>query len=172
MKASLANVGHSTSGGKPVSHEAFPTYQHGPMSEQREWKVGDTTVRFEPPELVWVHTRGRATYEDAPRMVEIYRELGQRRPILIVADLSEATTLDVQGGRYLSLHVDPTWILGTIYIGARLLHRAVSKGIALAAHLSGRADESALTKVRFASSQTEAREFIARMRAERLAKAG
>lgn len=142
------------------------------MSEQREWKVGDTTVRFEPPDLVWVHTRGRATYEDAPRMVEIYRELGQRRPILIVADLSEATTLEVQGGRYLSLNIDPKWILGTIYIGARLLHRAVSKGIALAAHLSGRADESALTRVRFAASHAEARELVRQMRAERLAKTG
>lgn len=172
MKASPANVGHSTSGGKPVSPEAFPTYQHEPMSEQREWKVGDTTVRFEPPDIVWVHTRGRATYEDAPRLVDIYRELGQRRPILIVADLSEATTLDVQGGRYLSLNIDPKWIQGTIYIGARLLHRAVSKGIALAAHLSGRADESALTNVHFTSSQAEARELITRMRAERFAKAG
>lgn len=142
------------------------------MSEQREWKVGGTTIRFEPPELVWVHTRGQATYEDAPRLVEIYRELGQQRPILIVADLSEATTLDVQGGRYLSLNIDPKWILGTIYIGARLLHRAVSKGIALAAHLSGRTDESALTKVRFASSQAEVHDLIRQMRAERLAKTG
>ncbi len=140
------------------------------MSEQREWKVGDTTLRFEPPELVWVHTRGRASLEDAIQLVDIYRELGQRRPILIVADLSEATTLDVAGGRYLSLHVQPEWIQGTIYIGARLLHRAVSKGIALAAHLAGRTEASALTKVQFVASEAQARELIARLRTERLAK--
>ncbi len=140
------------------------------MSEQREWKVGDTTLRFEPPDLVWVHTRGRATLEDAIQLVELYGELGRHRPILIVADLSEATTLDVKGGRYLSLHIQPEWIQGTIYIGARLLHRAVSKGIALAVHLAGRADESALTKVRFVDSEAQARELIARMRTERLAK--
>ena len=140
------------------------------MSEPREWKVGGTTVCFEPPELVWVHTRGRASLEDAIQLVEIYRELGQQRPVLIVGDLSEATTLDLEGGRYLSEHVQPEWILGTIYIGARLLHRAVSKGIALAAHLAGRAEASALTRVQFVASEAQARELVARTRAERFAK--
>lgn len=137
------------------------------MSEPREWKVGDTTLRFEPPELVWVRTRGRASLQDAIRLVDIYRELGQQRPILIVGDLSEATTLDLEGGRYLSEHVQPEWILGTIYIGARLLHKAVAKGIALAAHLAGRAEASALTRVHFASSEAQARELVDRMREER-----
>jgi hypothetical protein len=140
------------------------------MSEQREWKVGGTTVRFEPPELVWVHTRGRASLEDAIQLVEIYRELGQQRPILIVGDLSEATTLDLEGGRYLSEHIQPEWILGTIYIGARLLHRAVSKGIALAAHLAGRMEASALTRIQFVDSEAQARGLVARMRGERFAK--
>ncbi|HZI02697.1 MAG TPA: hypothetical protein VEZ71_01680 [Archangium sp.] len=141
------------------------------MNEQREWKVGDTTVRFEPPDLVWVHTRGKATFEDAPRLVDIYRELGQRHPLLIVADLSQATTLDLEGGRYISEHVRPEWIQGCIYIGARLLHRAISKGIALAVHLAGRADESALTKVHFVSNEMEARALIARLQSKRLGKA-
>ena len=141
------------------------------MSEPREWKVGSTTVRFEPPELVWVHTRGGASLEDAKQLVEIYRELGQQRPILIVGDLSEATTLDLEGGRYLSEHIQPEWILGTIYIGARLLHRAISKGIALAAHLAGRTEASALTRVQFVASEAQARELVDRLRAERFAKA-
>jgi hypothetical protein len=147
---------------------ALARYQTGVMSESREWKVGGTTVRFEPPELVWVHTRGRATLEDAVHLLDIYRELGQQRPILIVSDLSEATTLERDGGRYLSEHVQPEWILGCIYIGARLLHRAVAKGIALAAHLSGRAESSALTQIHFVSSEAQARDLITRMRSERL----
>jgi hypothetical protein len=140
------------------------------MSEQREWKVGDTTLRFEPPDLVWVHTRGQASLDDAVRMVSIYRELGEQRPILIVADLSQATTLDREGGRYLSEHAQPEWIQGCIYIGARLLHRAISKGIALAAHLSGRAEASALTRVHFVSSEAQARDLIPQLRAKHLAK--
>ncbi|WNG49871.1 hypothetical protein F0U60_41455 [Archangium minus] len=96
--------------------------------------------------------------------------VGQQQPILIVADLSEATTLELEGGRYLSEHIQPEWILGTIYIGARLLHRAVSKGIALAMHLTGRTDASALTKVHFVASEAQARELIDRLRAERLGK--
>ncbi|HEX5747279.1 MAG TPA: hypothetical protein VFZ09_13635 [Archangium sp.] len=140
------------------------------MSKLREWKVGDNTVRFEPPELVWVHTRGEATLDDAIQLVELYRELGQQRPFLIVSDLSEATTLDVEGGSYLSKHVQPKWILGTIYIRARLLHRAVARGIALAAHLAGRAEASALTRVHFVSSEAEARELVARLREERFGK--
>jgi hypothetical protein len=146
-------------------------YQTGIMSESREWKVGGTTVRFEPPEIVWVHTRGRATLEDAIHLLDIYRELGQQRPLLIVSDLSEATTLDLEGGRYISEHVQPEWIQGTIYIGARLLHRAVAKGIALAVHLAGRAEASALTRVHFVSSEAQARDLIAQMRSERLGKA-
>jgi hypothetical protein len=102
--------------------------------------------------------------------VELYRELGQQGPFLIVSDLSKATTLDLDGGRYLSEHVEPKWILGTIYIGARLLYRAVSKGIALAAHLAGRAEASALTRVHFVSSEAQARELVVRMREERLGK--
>ena len=141
------------------------------MSESREWKVGGTTVRFEPPELAWVHTRGSASLEDAVRLVDVYRELGEQQPLLIVSDLSEATTLDLEGGRYLSEHVQPEWILGTIYIGARLLHRAVAKGIALAAHLAGRAEASALTRVHFVSSEAQARDLITRMRSERFGKA-
>ncbi|QRO01524.1 hypothetical protein JRI60_22135 [Archangium violaceum] len=141
------------------------------MSEQREWKVGDTTLRFEPPDLVWVHTRGHATLEDAIRMLAIYRELGEQQPLFIVADLSQATKLDPEGGRYLSEHARSEWIQGCIYIGARLLHRAISKGIALAAHLSGRADESALTRVHFVSSEAQARDLIPQLRAKRLGKA-
>jgi hypothetical protein len=140
------------------------------MPEQREWTVGDTTLRFEPPDFVWVHTRGRATLEDAIRMVEIYRELGEQRPLFIVGDLSKATTLDMEGGRYLSEHVQPEWIRATIYIGARLLHKAISKGIALAAHLTGRAEASALTKVHFVSSEAQARDLISQLRAEGLDK--
>ncbi|HEX8440770.1 hypothetical protein [Archangium sp.] len=140
------------------------------MPEQREWTVGDTTLRFEPPDVVWVRTRGRASLEDAIQMVEIYRELGEQRPLLIVGDLSEATTLELEGGRYLSEHVQPAWIQATIYIGARLLHKAVSKGIALAAHLTGRTDASALTKVHFVSSEAQARDLISRLRAEGLGK--
>jgi MFS superfamily sulfate permease-like transporter len=140
------------------------------MSQQREWTVGDTTVRFEPPDLVWVRTRGQATFEDAPRMVDIYRELGQQHPLLIVADLSQATTLDMEGGRYISEHIQPQWIQGCIYIGARLLHKAISKGIALAVHLTGRADASALTKVHFVANEAEARALVERLREERFAK--
>lgn len=133
------------------------------MTEQRTWKVGGTTVRFEPPNLVWTDTRGRATLEDAVGLLNIYRELGQRQPILIVANLSQATILDREGGRYLSEHTRPEWILGCIYIGARLLHRAISKGIALASYMTGRSDESALSKVHFVASEAQARELILRL---------
>ena len=71
---------------------------------------------------------------------------------------------------HLNMHVQPEWSPGTLYIGARLLHRAMSRGIALAVHLAGRADESALTKVQFVDSEAQACELIARMRTERLAK--
>lgn len=141
------------------------------MSEQRMWTVGDTSVRFEAPDLVWVKTAGRATLEDAKGLLDIYRELGEQQPILIVADMSAATTLDKEGGRYLSEHFRPEWIQGSIYIKARLLHRAISKGIALAAYLTGRTDENALHKVHFVDSEAQARDLIPRLRAPPLARA-
>ncbi|HLM42401.1 MAG TPA: hypothetical protein VK458_00980 [Myxococcaceae bacterium] len=121
-------------------------------------------LRFEPPDLLWAEFRGEYSLEDAKRLVDIYRELGTSRPFFMVADLREVTTIPEEIRRYLSEHADPKWILGVIYVGARLAHRATVKGLLIAAWLIGRAEKSELSKIHFVSTHAQAQELLVRLR--------
>ncbi|PTL79569.1 hypothetical protein [Vitiosangium sp. GDMCC 1.1324] len=134
------------------------------MENQREWTLGAHALRFEPPDILWVEFRGAVSLEEAHRLVELYRELSRPRPFFLVSDLREAAVLDQEVRRYFSENTEPEWILAVIYIGARLAHKAVARGLLLAAYLTGRADASAMSKVHFVSTNDQARELLARLR--------
>ena len=135
------------------------------MEHQREWRIGASVLRFEPPDLLWGEFRGEFSLEETKRLVEVYRELSSR-PFYMVADLREVTAISEETRRYLSEHADPGWILGVIYVGARLVHKAAVKSLLVAAWLLGRAEKSELSKIHFASTPTEAQELLARLRAQ------
>jgi hypothetical protein len=135
------------------------------MKERREWRIRDNTLHFELPDILWAEFRGTTTLEDAIPLVALYRELGTSRPFFLVADMKEADTPDPEGRRYLSEQARPEWVLGIVYIGARLVQKAAAKGIFLAAQLTGNADASGLSKVHFVSTPAEAYELVARLRA-------
>jgi hypothetical protein len=132
------------------------------MAQQREWSIGASVLRFEPPDLLWAQFRGTFSLEETKRLVDIYRELSSR-PFYLVADLSEVTAIPEEIRRYLSEHADPRWILGVIYVGARLAQKAAVKSLLVAAWLLGRADKSELSKIHFASTPAEAHELLARL---------
>jgi hypothetical protein len=104
--------------------------------------------------------------EETKRLVDVYREVGASGPFFLVADLSEVTRISEETRHYLSEHAEPSLFLGVIYVGARLLHRAVAKGLIVAAWLLGRAEKSDLSRVYFASTHTEAQALLARLRAQ------
>ncbi len=134
-------------------------------SSRREWEIERNTLRFEPPDLLWIEFRGVTTLEGARRIVDLYRELGESRPFFMVADMKEAEPLDPETGRYISEHVQSKWVQGIVYIRARLVHKALARGIVLAAQLNQRADESALTKIHFVSTKEQADDLLAQLRA-------
>ena len=133
------------------------------MEQRREWRIGASVLRFEPPDLLWAEFRGAFTLEDSKRLVDVYRELNSR-PFYMVADLREVTAIPEETRRYLSEHADPKWILGVIYVGARLAHRATVKGLLIAAWLIGRAEKSELSKIHFVSTHAQAQELLVRLR--------
>jgi hypothetical protein len=134
-------------------------------SSRREWEIERNTLRFEPPDVLWIEFRGVTTLNGARRIVDLYRELGESRPFFMVADMEEAELLDPETGRYISEHVQSEWVQGIVYIGARLVHKALARGIVLAAQMSQKADENALAKIHFVSTKEQADDLLVQLRA-------
>lgn len=134
------------------------------MENPREWTLGAHVLRFEPPDILWAEFRGRTSLAEAVRLVELYEEVGRSRSFFLVADVTNTDTLDQETRRYISEKAEPEWVQGIIYIGARLVQKAVARGIFLVFWLTGRADKSVMSKVHFVSTRAEASALIARLR--------
>jgi len=133
----------------------------------REWMVGSHIFRFEPPDVLWATYHGPLTLEHATHIVGIYQEMREAHPLITVSVMKDAGRLDPEAGRYFSEKVPSEWSLGTIYIGARLLHRALAKGISLAAQITGHGDTRSAERLHFVSTFEQAHEVIAQLRARR-----
>jgi hypothetical protein len=136
-----------------------------PMQDRREWKIGSNSLHFEPPDILWANFRGTTPLDEAIRLVDLYREVSRSGPFFLVADMKEADSPDAESRLYLSENARPEWVLGIVYIGAKLAVKAAAKGIVLATHMTGNAEASVLTKVHFVSTRDEACELVARLRA-------
>jgi hypothetical protein len=135
------------------------------MSIQREWKFGTHQARFEEPDTLWVRIEGDTSLKDSTALAELYAEVAGKGPFYVVTDLREATTVDAEAREHVSKNIHPTWFLGSIYIGAGFLHRAVAKSLSLMHYLTGR-----LTfELHFVSTEEEARALLARERDKRSA---
>jgi len=130
------------------------------MLEHQEWKQGDQSVRFEPPDMLWVRFRGTVSFEESRWLVSRFQELGSQQALFVVADMRENTGYDLEGRRYASENMESEWFSGIIYIGARLIHKAAAKGLALVLRLRGKPT----VPVYFVSSDEEARHLRARLR--------
>ena len=140
------------------------------MEHQREWTIGASVLRFEPPDILWAEFRGTLSLEETVRLMDVYRELSRPRPFFLVADIREVDTLSEDVRRYFSENVDTQWVLGVIYVGARLAHKAAVKGMLVAAWMLGRTEKSELSKVHFASTHAQAQELLARLREQNTSK--
>jgi hypothetical protein len=131
------------------------------MEEEREWKQAAHRARFEEPDTLWLKFQGPISFENSTWVVNLFQELGSQRAFIVAADMAESTDIDQEGRRYASEHMDPEWFVAIIYIGARLIHRAAAQGIGLVYALIGKK----ANPVYFVSSEAEARDVIARIRA-------
>ena len=135
------------------------------MSIQREWKFGTHEARFEESDTLWVKIQGDTSLKDATALSELYGEVGGQGPFYVVTDLREATTVDAEAREHVSKNINPAWFLGSIYIGAGFIHRAVAKSLSLMHYLTGR-----LTfELHFVSTEEEARAVLERERNKRSA---
>ena len=133
----------------------------------REWAIGLHLFQFEPPDILWVKYRGPFSLEETLPMIEEVRALAAARPYFLVNDMTEAGPLASDAGRYFSEHLPFERLLGLVYIGGRLLHRAAAKGILLAAYLTeSTTDEQVPAMGRFVSTQEEACALVVQLRAE------
>jgi hypothetical protein len=131
------------------------------MEEERAWKLDAHQARFEAPDTLWMKFQGPISLEASTWVVNVFRELGSQRAFIVAADVAGSTDIDPEGRRYASEHMEPDWFVAIIYIGARLIHRAAAQGIGLVYSLLGKRTNP----VYFVSSEAEARDIIAQLRA-------
>ena len=133
------------------------------MTIHREWKFGAHTAHFEQPDILWVRIQGETTLQDAISLSELYAEQGNKNPFFVVTDLTEATTVETEAREHVTKSINPSWFLGSVYIGAGFVHKALAKSLAFVHAMTGR-----LTfDMHFVSTDQEARELIARERIQR-----
>jgi hypothetical protein len=130
------------------------------MSDVREWKLDSHSLRFEPPDILFHKVWGSASLKDCREFMAIYRELGSRVPVFAVVDMSEAARIEEDARRYVSENLQTEWFAGVIYVRARLVHKAVAKGITIFLRLIGKPS----VDPHFVSTEEEARDLIARLR--------
>ncbi|PTL82993.1 hypothetical protein [Vitiosangium sp. GDMCC 1.1324] len=136
------------------------------MTISREWKLGTHLARFEEPDILWVRIQGETTLQNAIDLTQLYGELGVQKPIFVVTDLTGATTVEAEARQHVSQHSNPAWFLGSVYIGAGFVQKAVAKSLTFVHAMTGR-----LTfDLHFVSTEREARELIIRERAQRAAR--
>jgi hypothetical protein len=136
------------------------------MTPPRQWRLGTHVLRFEPPDTLWVSIQGPATFEDNVQLMDTYREHARQQPFFLIVDMRGSTTADEEGLRYVSEHLQPTWFRGVIYIKARLIQKAVVKGITHLQYLSGNIPQDEVAHVYYVDTEEEARGLISRLRAQ------
>jgi hypothetical protein len=129
------------------------------------WTIGRHTFRWEEPHTLWVALVGDNDLEEARQMVGLYRTLGERGPYFILADAGAAGALEAEARRHLSEHLRPEWFQGIVFYNTRLLHRAMARGLILAAELFHAVPGMSVMRGRlhFVATQEQARALLARL---------
>ncbi|WNG20946.1 hypothetical protein [Cystobacter fuscus] len=132
---------------------------------QRDWTIGRNTFHFEAPDVLWARFQGDCSLDEAILLVKLYRELGSVHPFFVLSDMAAAGGIDAEARRYINEHVRQEWLLGIIYYKTRLLHRAIAKGLLLAAEMTRSEDDPPSTKIYFVPTRDRAWELLVQLRA-------
>ncbi|MBZ4421905.1 hypothetical protein [Myxococcus sp. RHSTA-1-4] len=113
------------------------------MDQPGEWIVGNHQLRFEPPDILWTTVRGWITAEDAPKWVDIIREVSAAGPVYCVVLMTPMPDfpyprLSQEARQYLARNSNSDWLKGMVFVGGGLLQRITAKGLTVAMLLSGR----------------------------------
>ena len=134
------------------------------MPGPHEWTIARNTFQFHSPDVLFAQLRGRCDLEEATQTIQLYQALGEVRPIFILCDMSEVDGMDSEAREYISEHMRPEWVLGIVFYNTRLLHRALGRGLLLAARMFHAQDREPHVELHFTSTREQALALVARLR--------
>ncbi len=134
------------------------------MTALREWTVGKHRLYLEEPDLLIVKMGGHTDLDAAKGLVEIYRELGTRKPFFGILDVTHSPA-DAEARGYFTREFKHEWTRGIVYVGAGVVERAVGKAMAVAFYFTGKWKAEFL----WTNTMDEARALIQQMRAKQSA---
>lgn len=102
------------------------------MDSRQEWSFAGHRAWFEPlHNILWAEFRGPVDVDSVRWSVSLYREMGQRQPIYLIADIKGARHTP-EARRHLVENVRPEWFRGVVYLSSSPDQQAVSTGFMLA----------------------------------------
>lgn len=135
------------------------------MINPPEWRIGRHVFRQEAGDLLCVRLEGSNSLEESIQMVHVYRTLGEQQPYFVLADLETAEKMDSEARRFMSENMQAEWFLGFIFYNTRLVHRALARGLIIAAELFHAVPQSRISqRLHFVSTQDQAHALLAQLR--------
>ncbi|RYZ42393.1 MAG: hypothetical protein EOO71_08050 [Myxococcaceae bacterium] len=132
------------------------------MANHREWSFGAHHAHFEEPDLLVMKFNGPSKVEDCKKVLEVCEEVAASRPVFLISDVSNSL-FDKEARELLVAHSKAEWFRGHIYVGTGPRELAGAKALMLALYFTGRW----MVEVDFADSERDARDLVARKRAQR-----
>lgn len=117
--------------------------------------------------MLWVTLDGDCDLREAIRMVDLYKALGELQPYYILADSRDAGRLEPEARRQLSENMRAAWVQEIVFYNTRLVHRAMAKGLILAAELFHAVNSPMRGRLHFVSTQARARALLEELRERR-----
>lgn len=135
------------------------------MEQPQTWFVGNHEICFEPPDVLTVKVRGWITAEDAPKWVDIMREVTATGLVHCVVKMEPMPgfpypRLSTEARQYLARNSNSDWLKSMVFVGGGLLQRITAKGLTVALLVSGRRPFA----VGFVDTPEEARTWLAKQR--------
>lgn len=135
------------------------------MNAGREWQFGNHRAVLEEPDIIRVTFNGPMVFEDAHRVLAIYREVCAERPLYLVADIGRSS-LDAATRKYLGAELRPEWFLGVVYVGANLMLRVITNGMISLVHFR----RGSTYDIRYVADEEGAQKTLEAWRKEHAAK--
>ncbi|NBD10397.1 MULTISPECIES: hypothetical protein [Corallococcus] len=131
------------------------------MANLREWEFGTHRAYFEAPDLLVMKFNGPSKLEDSKKVLEICKEVSADGPVYLISDVSNSN-IEKDSRELLVSQAKAEWFRGHVYLGTGPLQRAGAKALMLALYFTGKWT----VDVDFADSERDARELIAKKRAQ------
>lgn len=140
------------------------------MSEESGgWRrIGDSLLRVEPPDLLFVRDRGTVLPEHIAAIVEEARQLASGGPPLWLMDMSELGEVPAPTRKFIAKSDLLSLVGGAAVIGATFAHRVIVKLVINVGKLARPGAPS--PEIRYFASEAEARAWLDEVRRSRVSR--